>query len=471
VNRLVEDHMTERIDTGWSVREFEGLDLGDARLNRRLLIMAEAFGVQPQAPINQASADWQDTKAAYAFFANPQALPAEILLPHQQRTLERMAAHPLVLAIQDTTFLNYTHHPATSGLGPIGGGQRGLLMHSTLAVTPQGLPLGLLDQQIWARPEPDKPAKRAKQRPIADKESHKWLTPLRESVSMTPSEIRLVTIANREADIFEFLADADELQAEYVIRAAQDRRLSGEVALLWAHMAKQQVVGTVTVEVAARPGKPARQADLCVRVARVTLQPPLRPADDAAVWMEPLTIWAIFLHEDTPPQAIEPLDWLLLTSVPIEAWQDVTERIGWYCLRPQIEAWHKILKSGCTIEDCRLEDAERLKPYVTLMGIIAWRLFWLTHINRQTPDAPCTTILADHEWKALYSAIHRTPDMPTTVPSVRQAVHWIAQLGGFLGRKGDGEPGITTIWRGWSRLADMANLYLIMHPSEDTGNS
>jgi Transposase Tn5 dimerisation domain len=118
-----------------------------------------------------------------------------------------------------------------------------------------------------------------------------------------------------------------------------------------------------------------------------------------------------------------------------------------------------------------LEDAIRLKPYLTLMGIIAWRLFWLTHINRQTPDAPCTTILAEHEWKALYTTIHRSLSLPETVPSVRQAVRWIAQLGGFLGRKGDAEPGITTIWRGWSRLADMANMYVIMHPSEDTGNS
>jgi len=247
--------------------------------------------------------------------------------------------------------------------------------------------------------------------------------------------------------------------------------VAGEVTLLWAHMATQAVVGVVTVEVAARPGKPARTADLCVRVAQVTLQPPLRPADDSGIWLSPLTVWAIWLHEETPPEQVEPIDWLLLTNVAIGTWQDTTERIGWYCVRPGIEAWHKILKSGCSVEDCRLEDAERLKPYLTLMGIIAWRLFWLTHINRQMPDAPCTAILAEHEWKALYTTIHRTPTTPATIPSVRQAVRWIAQLGGFLGRKGDGEPGITTIWRGWSRLTDMANLYLIMHPSEDTGTS
>jgi hypothetical protein len=467
---LVEQPMTERVDAGWSVREFDGIDLGDARLNRRLLTLAEAFGAHPEAPINQASADWHHTKAAYAFFDNQHALPAEILLPHQQRTLERMAAHPLVLAIQDTTFLNYTHHPATTGLGPIGAGQRGLLMHSTLALTPQALPLGVLMQQIWARPAIEKGAKRAKQRPITDKQSHKWLTALRETISLTPSEIRLVTIADREADMFEFLAEADELDAEYVSRAAQDRRLAGEVELLRAHMATQQVVGTVTVEVASRGGRAARVAELRVRVSHLTLQPPQRAADDPGVWLEPLEVWALWLHEQAAPHGVEPLDWLLLTNVPIQSWQDATERIGWYCLRSLIEAWHKILKSGCTIEDCRLESAERLKPYLTLMGIIAWRLFWLTHINRQLPEASCTSILADHEWKALYSAIHRRATLPASPPTVRQAVRWIAQLGGFLGRKGDGEPGITTIWRGWSRLADMADLYLITHSSEDTGN-
>lgn len=463
--------MTTQVDAGWSVREFHELDLGDTRLNRRLLMLAEAFGAQPEAPINQASANWQDTKAAYAFFANPQAQAADILLPHQQRTLERMAAYPLVLGVQDTTFLNYTHHPATSGLGPIGGGQRGLVMHSTFAFTAQGLPLGLLEQQLWARPDPAPPTRRAKQRPMAEKESYKWLSALRESVTMTPSEVRLITIADREADIFEFLVEASDLETEYVIRAAQDRRLAGEIGQLWAHMATQDVVGEVRVEVAARSGKPARTADLGVRVAQVTLQPPRRPADDPGVWLEPLRVWAIWLHEDTLPAATEPLDWLLLTNVAIASWQDTTERIAWYCVRPGIEAWHKILKSGCTVEDCRLEDAERLKPYLTLMGIIAWRLFWLTHINRQTPEAPCTTILADHEWKALYTTIHRSPLLPASIPSVREAVRWIAQLGGFLGRKGDGEPGITTIWRGWSRLMDIANMYLILHPSEDTGNS
>jgi len=454
---LVEEPMTERADAGWSVREFHDIDLGDARLNRRLLSLAEAFGAHPQAPINQASADWQDTKAAYAFFDNPHA-----------RAYGR-------------SFAGYDHsgqhlpqlHPS-SGNAWIGfdlwrAARLGDAFDSGCA--PDALPLGLLEQQMWARTDRETDAKSVKQRPIELKESHKWLTDLRETVTMTPSEIRLITVADREADIFEFLAESVDLQAEYVIRAAQDRRLKCAVELLWAHMAKQGVVGVTVVVPPAKGGKPARKAELQLRVAQLTLQPPQRAADDPSIWLEPLTVWALWLHEEAAPAGVEPLDWLLLTNVPIQTWQDATERIGWYCLRSLIESWHKILKSGCTIEDCRLETAERLKPYLTLMGIIAWRLFWLTHINRQLPEASCTTILADHEWKALYTAPHRRATLPPPPPTVRQAVRWIAQLGGFLGRKGDGEPGITTIWRGWSRLTDLADLYLITHLSEDTGNS
>jgi hypothetical protein len=179
-------------------------------------------------------------------------------------------------------------------------------MHSTFAFTAQGLPLGVLEQQIWARPEPAPSTRRAKPRPIAEKESHKWLAALRESLTMTPSDVRLITVAESFADIFEFLAEAADLEADSVIRAAQDRRMAGEVGQLWAHMQTQAVAGQVTLELAARPGKPAGMAELRVRVAQVTLQPPRRPADDPGIWLEPLTVWAIWLHEDTPPGDTEP---------------------------------------------------------------------------------------------------------------------------------------------------------------------
>lgn len=294
---------------------------------------------------------------------------------------------------------------------------------------------------------------------------------MEEALPLIPNAIEAVTIADREADIFDFLTTADELSAPYVVRAAHDRKVAGELGRLWAHLASEDVAGEVTVTVAAREGKLERSATLHVRNGQVTLQPPQRPWQDPGVWFEPLQVWAIWLHEETPPAGATALDWLLRTNVRVTTWQDVRERIAWYGVRPGIERFHKILKSGCTVEDCRLEHADKLKPYLTLMSVVAWRLFWLTHRNRQQPDAPCTIILAEHEWKALYTKIKRTPVLPDAVPTVRQAIRWIAQLGGFLGRKGDGEPGITTTWRGWTRLADLADMYLVLHPSEDTGNS
>jgi len=342
---------------------------------------------------------------------------------------------------------------------------------ATLAFTPQALPLGGLAQPLWARPDlPPATAKRP-HRPIEEQASHMWLAAWHETVTLTPTDPRIVTIADREADIFDVRDTAAERDAEYGIRAAQDRRVMSEVGPVWPHMAAQPIAGTVRVTVAARAGQAERSAELPVRVGQVTRQPPLRPPEDRGVWFEPLRVGAIWLHEATPPAGVKARAWLLLTNGPVPTWADTVERIAWYCVRPGIESFHKVLKSGCTVEDGRLEDGARLKPYLTLMRVIAWRLFWLTHSNRQTPEAPWTTILAEHEWHALYTTIHRTTRLPDTLPSVRQAVRWIAQLGGFLGRKGDGEPGITTIWRGWSRLTDIADMYSIRHAPEDTGNS
>jgi hypothetical protein len=339
----------------WVEQEFKTVDLGDERLNKRLKIIAADEGAQPSAPLNQASGDWAATKAAYRFFKNEKVTAAELLAPHQGETQKRMRGQALVLAVQDTTYLNYTSHQATQGLGTIGGQQVGLVMHPTMALTAGGVPLGLITQQIWARSEPE------------------------------PSP------------------DPDE-----------------------------------------------------------------RPIEDA-IWLEPLELWGVLLQEVNPPVGATPVEWLLLTNVAVPSWQDALERVRWYCLRWGIEVWHKILKSGCTVEDCRLETAERLTRYLSLMSVIAWRLFWLTHISRHDPDAPCTTILADHEWKALYCAIHRTNQLPVQFPSVRQAVRWIAQLGGFLARTADLDPGITTIWRGWTRLTDMAALWLLLHPDSTYG--
>lgn len=206
----------------------------------------------------------------------------------------------------------------------------------------------------------------------------------------------------------------------------------------------------------------ARHATVTIRFCRVTLKPPTRPLPSQ---MPPVTLTAILVREEHPPATIdEPIEWLLLTNTAVSTFADAVRVVGWYCGRWQIEVYHKILKSGCQVEDSRLQTAACLQNYLALMAIIAW---WLTYINRTDPNQPCTVVLTTPEWQALYLRIHKTSAFPKKLPTVRQVIRWIAQLGGFLGRKSDGEPGITVIWRGWQRLQDTAATWCLMvneHP-------
>jgi hypothetical protein len=465
-----------KLDEQWAALEFADVELNDARLNRRCQELAVALGQQPDAPINQACEDWADTKAAYRFFGNTKRVtPAGISTPHQQRTVERMNQHPLVLAVQDTTFFNYTHHPHTQGLGEIGNKkqqQRGFGLHSTLAVTPAGLPLGTLTQQFFTRPigEPAHTSRELQQLPIEEKESYRWLAAFEQTLQLSPAGVEVVTICDREADIYEMFVLAQEKQAGLVIRASADRALAEkEVRKLWAKVEQQPQAGQLTLQITPNQQRPARQATVSVRFCQVKLKPPWRPNQKK---LPGVTLNAILVREDNPPAEVdEPIEWLLLTNTSVQNFDDAVRVVGWYGCRWQIEVYHKIIKSGCTVEACRLETADRLQNYIALMSVVAWRLHWLTYINRTDPDLPCTVILTATEWQALYRRIHHTVSLPATPPTVRQAVRWIAQLGGFLGRKRDGEPGITVIWRGWQRLQDMADTWsLVNEQSQLVGN-
>jgi len=464
------------LDEQWAALEFADVELHDARLNRRCQELAVALGQQPTAYINQACEDWAATKAAYRFFDNTQKVtPAGISAPHQQRTVERMSQQPLVLAVQDTTFFNYSHHPQTEGLGEIGTKkqqQRGFGLHSTLVVTPAGLPLGTLTQQFFTRPigEPAHTPAELQRLPIEEKESYRWLEAFEQTLALAPAGVEVVTVCDREADIYEMFVLAAEKQASLVIRASADRVLAEkDVRKLWAKVERQPLAGQVTLQITGNQQRPARQATVSVRFCPVNLRPPWRPNQKK---LPPVTLTAILVREEDPPAEVdEPIEWLLLTNTSVQNFDDALRVIGWYGCRWHIELYHKILKSGCTVEDCRLEKAERLQNYIALMSVVAWRLHWLTYINRTDPNLPCTVILTATEWQALYMRIHRTPSLPLAPPTVRQAVRWIAQLGGFLGRKRDGEPGITVIWRGWQRLQDMADTWsLVNEQSQLVGN-
>lgn len=458
-------------DSAWAVEEFAAVALNDSRLNRRCQVLAGVLEHQPTMPLNQACEDWASTKAAYRFMDNPKVSPAGLLSPHCRRTLERLSAHAVVLAVQDTTFLNYTAHPQTTGLGEIGTKaqhQRGFGLHTTLALTPQGLPLGILTQTVFTRPigAPIHTASARRKLPIEEKESYRWLAAFQQTITLTPNTVHMVTVCDREADVYEMFVLAHDRQASLLVRASADRSLADDkVTHLWAKVERQRRVGKLTVAITGNQTRAARHATVTLRFCRVTLKPPTRPHPPQ---MPPVTLTAILVREEHPPTTIdEPIEWLLLTNTAVSTFVDAVRVVGWYCCRWQIEVYHKILKSGCQVEDSRLQTAARLQNYLALMAIIAWRLHWLTYINRTDPNQPCTVVLTTPEWQALYLRTHKTSAFPKKLPTVHQVIRWIAQLGGFLGRKSDGEPGITVIWRGWQRLQDTTAMWCLMvneHP-------
>lgn len=449
----------------WAEVELGRAQLGDVRRTRRLIKVAEQRLQQPDASLPESCGSWAATKALYRLMDNEALTPGVILDSHREALIQRARGVAVVLCPQDTTYVDYTHHPNTAGLGVMqDADHHGLLVHTTLAITPERVPLGLLDQQVWTRAA-DTLGKRHDRRakPTAEKESQKWLKSLQGVADLQARcpEVRWISVADREADLYDFLREAHQLNVEIVVRAAWDRRVAHPEAHLWARVECQPIKGTLTVAVPRRPDRPAREAQLSVRFIEVSLCP---PHHRHAEHLPPVTVWAILVREDLPPAGQDAIEWLLLTTSPTPTWVEACERVEWYAARWLIEVYHKILKSGCRIEARQFEQAARLKRYLALDSVVAWQVLYLTMAGREMPNLPCTTILEVDEWQALYCFIHQVAIPPNTPPTLREVTRWIAQLGGFLGRARDGQPGTTVLWRGLQRLHDIVATWQLFHP-------
>jgi len=450
----------------WVVEELQTLDLGDQRLEERARKILRAFSQQPTASIPEFCDDWAATRAAYNFFNNDGVDAQAILSAQRQATIERMRGHDLVLALQDTTSFDFSHHPATQGTGPLDNAKcQGFLAHTTLAVTPEGVPLGVLAQAVWVR-DAQTLGKRhqRKQRLIEDKESFKWLQGLDASTQDLPRGVRILEVSDRESDVFEYFTHPRPEPVDLLVRASWDRRLVGEAQNLWLTVRNSPVRGKVEVEVGRRPDQPPRMAGCQVYYHRVKVRPPSHRPPHAPK-LEPITLWAVLIEEVHPPAEVEPLCWLLLTTMSVDSFDQACQIIEYYTRRWIIERFHFVLKSGCGVEQRQLQEVSRLERFLVLANVVAWRLLWLTYLGRATPDVPCTVALADYEWQALYCFIHKTPVVPNEPPSLQTATRWIAQLGGFLGRKSDGQPGVKVLWRGWRRLLDISETWSLFNTS------
>jgi hypothetical protein len=368
--------------------------------------------------------------------------PLALIAAHKQRVIERVREADLewVFAIQDTMHMEL--------------GEVDTWAHSTMVADERRVPYGLIQQQVWSRPATKKSTTTDhKKRKAEDKESWKWISGIRSAGTLQPavSGSRVVCVGDRENDLYEAFAAARKNEVELLIRSAQDRRIAEDEALrLWDYVTGQPSIGESTVNIGRNSDRDARIARVQVRSVKVTLQPPHRTKASQA--QPPIPIWAVHVVEIDPPKGVEPIEWLLLTTVKTETLEEASRRVRWYAIRWLIEMFHKVLKSGCQIEERQFETLPNFQRYLAIDSVVAWRVLFLTVIGRVEPDMPCTAILEVDEWQTLFAYHHPKKSMPVAPPRLIDATIWIAKLGGFLGRKSDGQPGIIVIWRGIQRL-------------------
>jgi len=447
---------------------------GDLRLDKRLEQLTEELSAVPMAKLPQALPGISSLKAGYRFMNNEQVTHAGIIETERQQSWQRIASDDgqFLLAVQDTTAFNFAKRPALKGLGVLEDNRTpGFFAHTTLAVSDKGVPLGLLEQQVWSRPANLNRDKEAhKQRPITEKESYKWIKGLPE-ISPTIQQ-RVVTVCDREADIYELFQESQNQQLDFIVRVVRNRRLEDAIRL-YEHLDDVQVSDTYEVIVQRQQNQAERVALVALRYTTVTLLPPKNRTQAAtSIPLEPLAVQIVEVREVNPAKDVKkPLHWVLMTTLPVETHDEAHRIVRFYTYRWLVERFHYVLKSGgCNFEQSQLRTVEALHRLLGLCSRVAWRLLWLTYEARQSPDVPCSLVLSDAEWQALTAFTNSSKQPASQPPSLREAVHTIAKLGGFIGRKSDGEPGVKTLWRGWQRLQDIVATWLIFNPPPDVGN-
>lgn len=473
---------------GWVGRELAGCEFPDQRLKSRMGRLLGRLGEKIGNSLPAACQDWAATKAAYRFFDNPRVNESIILAGHFQATRARFAsADGPVLVLHDTTEFSFTRsdtqaigltHKVANGQKNKEGRQRmhtvcGILMHSSLAVTTEGLPLGLAAIKLWTRKkfkgtnalkcrdiDGGRPSVNMTRIPIEKKESIRWLQNVRQSMEHFGDAGRCIHIGDRESDIYELFSECESLGTRFVFRTCVDRR-SGDGQHTVAETMQQQSIKAVhRIEVRDNKSKPST-AVLDLKYHRLLVCPPIgkekRYAD--------LTLTVIHATERGKPRDRDPIDWKLITNLPVTSKAAAIEKLDWYALRWKIETFHKILKSGCRAEESKLRTAERLTNLIAIMCILAWRVLWLCMVNRVSPDLPARLVFTDTEITILDDLV--PPKDGSRKKTVGHFLTRLARLGGYLGRTRDSPPGNMVLWRGMARLTDIHLGFIL---ARDMGN-
>jgi len=470
----------------WVEQEFGTVELGDTRLRDRLMKIVGDRSEHPDTSYLEASGgDHGATKGYYAFIDNPRETigPEAMLSTHRTRTIERMMSHDFVLVVQDTTDLNFSSHPYTEGLGMLGTNQTGvkslgLKLHTSLALSEEGLPLGVVKALLYAPEEKGAEGQISRGRPIEEKKSFRWIEGYRDCVAIakqTPAT-RILSVMDREADIFELFEEAHPTRhrAGLLVRAQHNRRLQDSERKLFEELRASE--NTQQVEVAIprqrwktkakrgqpkREGWPARRATLTLSFQGVSIRSTrmdLRSHD-------PVTLWAVYAREESPPSGCAAIEWMLLTTEEVKTVEEAVRMLDLYSRRWRIEEWHRVLKSGCKVQDHQHQTVERLERVIAIDAVLAWRIQLMTLLSREVPDLPCTIFFDEWEVTVLEALEEKRRKAPLEHPlTLVEAITSMARLGGYLARRSDPPPGAKVLWRGLIRLTGMVEGYRLARP-------
>lgn len=433
----------------WSERTFGGVQLHDLRRTRRAVQAASKLAENPLDSLPAQMQTWKETKALYRWLDEPDVTFAALMQPHLQQTREQAHGSPVVLLVQDTTDIDLSHRHKISGVGQIGNERgRGFFVQTVLAVLPQSPEvLGCIAQEPFVRiPAPDG-EQRSQRHKREERETDVWMRQVQSIGTPEPGSM-WVHVGDRGADMFPFFQACQATQTHFLVRAAQNRRIeeseeeirySLRRARSWPSQASRPF------EVPARHGHQARSTQLQLSFGQMTLLPPRHEPRESR---EPLTVWVIRVWEEQAPEGEEPLEWLLLTSVPTTTLEQAWERADWYGDRWLVEDYHPCLKSGCRIEQRQLQTVDGLMRLLGLLSPLAVRLLQLRALARQDPERPAHQVI---EPLMLAVLAHRSGGSPATMTL---GTFWteVARLGGYLARSHDGPPGWRTIWKGWLSL-------------------
>ncbi len=455
----------------WIEEETAACGLGDARLNRRLGLMLAALGERPGQSLPTAFQDWANTKAAYRFLSNDKVSEDRILAGHFRASALRVrATDGPILVLQDTTEFSFTRAaPERIGFTRTSTGRKekdgrwrqhtlcGLLMHASLAVTPDGLPLGLTAVKVWSR-DRFKGAAALKRKvnptrvPIDCKESVRWLDTLRQSTERIGAPERCVHIGDRESDIYELFCLAQELGTNFLVRSCVDRLAESGDTTIAQVMGNLSPSGTHRIRFRDAAGQ-QQDALLSVKFATMIVRPPIGKQKRYA--HQQLQI--IHAEETDPPPERPPLVWKLITNLEVTTHDEAVLMLNWYARRWSIETFFKTLKTGCRIEAVRLTTANRLANCIALCCVIAWRIHWMTMLRRGHPGAAPEAVFTHVELEFLDRSVP-TADLGAT-RNLDFYMTRVARLGGYLARRHDAPPGPTVMWRGFARLVDLVDGY------------